>query len=186
MKASRANGLRSLVALALLSGAGRSCAQSPQGAPPAPATSPAIDTSAGNNAVVTAVRIVTEDGKVLSEAPAGLAIQTGKPLDRAQVADSLRTLYRTGNYANLRVVAAPAEGGMRVDFVVREQMFFNQVLIRGLIAPPTEASAVAAMQLSLGQPYRRDAVDEGLARLRDALHDEGLYAAEISAETVLH
>ena len=178
--------MRSIVVLALLFGAGRSCAQSPQGAPPAPGTPPASDTGADNNAVVTVVRIVTEDGKVLSEAPAGLAIQTGKPLDRAQVADSLRALYRTGNYADLRATAAPTEGGVRIDFVVREQLFFNQVLIQGLIAPPTEASAVAAMQLSLGQPYRADAVEEGIARLRDTLHDEGLYAAEISVKTLPH
>jgi outer membrane protein insertion porin family len=178
--------LRSILVLALLFGVGRSCAQSPQGAPPAPVSTPSSDTGADNHAVVTAVRIVTEDGKVLSEAPAGLSIQPGKPLDRAQVADSLRALYRTGDYADLRAVTAPTEGGVRIDFVVREQLYFNQVLIQGLIAPPTDASAVAAMQLSLGQPYRQDAVDEGVARLRDTLHDEGLYAADVSVKTVPH
>ena len=176
----------SIVVLTLLFGAGRSYAQSSQAVPPAPATPSTLGPGTGSNAVVTSVRIVTEDGKVLSEAPTGLSIQTGKPLDGAQVADSLRALYRTGNYADLRAIATPAEGGVRIDFVVREQLFFNQVLIQGLIAPPTEASAVAAVQLSLGQPYRRDAVDEGIARLRDTLHDEGLYAAEISVETVPH
>jgi outer membrane protein insertion porin family len=185
MKASRANGLRSIAVLALLSGAARSYAQSPQAAQPVPAAQPAADTAA-NAAIVTAVRIVTEDGRVLSEAPAGIPIQPGKPLDRAQVADSLRALYRSGNYADLRAVATTVKGGVGIDFVVREQLFFNQVLIQGLIAPPTEASAVAAMQLSLGQPYRRDAVDEGVARLRDTLHDEGLYAAELSVETLPH
>ncbi len=178
--------MRSIVVLALLFGAGRSCAQSPQAVPPAPAAPSTPGTGTGGNAVVTAVRIVTEDGKVLSEAPTGLSIQTGKPLDGAQVADSLRTLYRTGNYTDLRAIATPVEGGVRIDFVVREQLFFNQVLILGLVAPPTEASAVAAMQLSLGQPYRQDAVDDGIARLRDTLHDEGLYTAEISVETVPH
>src|SRR5215470_19028841 len=42
------------------------------------------------------------------------------------------------------------------------------------------------MQLSLGQPYRRDLVDEGIARLRDTLHDEGLYTAQVSIENVPH
>jgi outer membrane protein insertion porin family len=185
MKASSANGLRGIAVLALLFGAASSYAQSPQAAQPMPAAQPASDTAA-NAAVVTAVRLVTEDGKVLFEAPAGLSIQTGKPLDRGQVADSLRALYRSGNYADLRAVATAVEGGVRIDFVVREQLFFNQVLIQGLVAPPSEASAVAAMQLSLGQPFRRDAVDEGVARLRDTLHDEGLYAAEVSVETVPH
>jgi outer membrane protein insertion porin family len=178
--------LRRIAVLALLFGAVRACAQSPQAAQSAPAAQPASNSAPENNPIVTTVRIVTEDGKVLSTAPAGVSVQMGKPLDRAQVADSLRSLYRTGDYADLRAVEAQAEGGIRVDFVVREQLFFNRVLIQGLIAPPSDASAIAAMQLSLGQPYRADAVEEGVARLRDTLHDEGLYGAEVSVKTVPH
>jgi outer membrane protein assembly factor BamA len=132
------------------------------------------------------MRIVTEDGRVLSELPASLSVEIGKPLDREQVSESLRALYRTGDYADLRAVATPVEGGVRLDFIVRENLFFNQVLIRGLTAPPTDASAAAAMQLSLGQVYRRAAADEALERLRETLREEGLYTAEVSAETVPH
>jgi len=138
------------------------------------------------SATVVAVRIVTEDGRVLSEAPAGLSVAIGKPLDRDQVAESIRALYRTGDYADVRAVSTPVDGGMRVDFVVREQLFFNQVIIRGLVTPPTEASAIAAVQLPLGQAYRADAVNEGLERLRELLKEEGLYAAQVSADTVPH
>jgi outer membrane protein assembly factor BamA len=129
---------------------------------------------------------VTDDGRVLVESPTGIAVQTGKPLARGQVAESIRALYRTGDYADLRAVATEESGGVVVDFVVREQLFFNQVIIRGLVSPPTEASAVAAMQLTLGQPYQRGVVEEGLERLREALHDEGLYTATVSADTVPH
>ena len=175
-----------MLVLALLFGVAHARAQSPQAAPPIPAAKSASDVSSENTTTVMAVRIVTEDGRVLSDAPTGVSIHVGKPLDRVQVADSLRQLYRTGSYTDVRAIATPVEGGVRVDFVVREQLFFNQVLIQGLVAPPTEASAVAAMQLSLGQPYRKDAVDDGIARLRDTLHDEGLYSAAISVETAQH
>jgi outer membrane protein insertion porin family len=197
MKSSRANELRSIVALALLFGGAHARAQSP---PPAVApalpqvTGPAAQNSAGIGANigtnvganVAALRIVTQDGKVLSDAPADLTVQTGKPLDPNQVAESIRKLYRTGDYADLKAIVTPVEDGVRVDFVVREQLFFNQVLIQGLVSPPSDASAAAAMQLTLGQPYRQDAVDEGLARLIDALHDDGLYASEVKAEAAVH
>jgi outer membrane protein assembly factor BamA len=75
---------------------------------------------------------------------------------------------------------------VRLDFVVRENLFFNQVRLEGLVAPPSEASAAAAMQLNLGQTYRKAIVDEALERLRETLRDEGLYRAEVSAETVPH
>jgi len=138
------------------------------------------------NALVMAVRTVTEDGRVLSEPPAGVSVAVGKPLDRDQVAESIRALYRTGAYADVRAISTPVDGGVRVDFVVREQLFFNQVIIHGLVTPPSEASAIAAVQLPLGEPYRADAVQEGLERLRELLKEEGLYAAQVSADTVPH
>ncbi len=188
MKAHCGQGLRIIVAAALLTGVAPGHAQTP--APQEPSSeqvkTAAPQDAASMSAAVMAVRIVTEDGRVLSEAPAGLSVAIGKPLDRDQVAESIRALYRTGDYADVRAVSTPVDGGVRVDFVVREQLFFNQVLIRGLVTPPTEASAIAAVQLPLGQPYRADAVNEGLERLRELLKEEGLYAAQVSADTVPH
>jgi outer membrane protein insertion porin family len=186
MKASRANELRGIVMSALLFGAVPLCAETPGARQPTQAAPPVSHSAAETNPIVLSVRIVTDDGKVLSTAPTGVSIKTDKPLESAQVADSLRSLYRTGDYADIRAVQVPVEGGIRVDFVVRQQLFFNRVLIQGLIAPPSDASAIAAMQLSLGQPYRADAVQEGVARLRDMLHDEGLYVADVSVKTVPH
>jgi outer membrane protein insertion porin family len=135
---------------------------------------------------VVAVRIVREDGTVLAQSPSGIAVEPGKPLDRGKVAESLRTLYRTGDYADLKAVVTPVTDGVRLDFVARENLFFNQVRLEGLVAPPTEASAAAAMQIGLGQTYRKQTVDEALERLRETLREEGLYQAAISAETVPH
>src|SRR5258707_1227176 len=188
MKAHCGQGLRIIVAAALLTGVAPGHAQTPppQEPPSEQVKIAAPQDTASMSAAVMAVRIVTEDGRVLSEAPAGLSVAIGKPLDRDQVAESIRALYRTGDYADVRAVSTPVDGGMRVDFVVREQLFFNQVIIRGLVTPPTEASAIAAVQLPLGQAYRADAVNEGLERLRELLKEEGLYAAQVSADTVPH
>jgi len=138
------------------------------------------------NAQVAAVRIVSEDGDVLAESPANVAVQVGKPLDPDEVAASLRALYRSGDYANVRATTTKQYPGVRVDFVVRVQLFFNQVLIQGLLPPPSETAAAAALQLPLGQPYRDSAVNEGIERLRDLLREEGLYQAEVTWETVRH
>src|SRR3989449_5974693 len=94
MKLGWANGLRGIAALALLTGAALTRAQEPP-----------ESVAANAAAKVVAVRIVKEDGTVLSEAPAGIAVETGKGLDRGKVAESMRALYRTGNYSDLRAVA---------------------------------------------------------------------------------
>src|SRR6266446_3497608 len=178
MKLSRANGWRGIVALALLTGAAPTHAQTP------------LDGSAADVAKVepkvVAIRIVKEDGQVLSDSPSGIAAEAGKPLDQRKIAESLRALYRTGEYADLKAVVAPERGGVRLDFVAKENLFFNQVRIEGLTAPPSEASAAAAMQIALGQTYRQATLNESLERLPETLHDEGLYQAEVSAETLPH
>src|SRR5229473_2035305 len=178
MKSGWANGWRGIFALALLAGAAPTRAQAPQGT--------SVAGVADEQPKIVAIRIVKENGQVLSASPSGIAVETGNALDRRKIADSLRALYRTGDYADLQAVVTPVADGVRLDFVVRENLFFNQVRIEGLVAPPSEASAAAAMQLVLGQTYRRAAVDEGLERLRETLRDEGLYQAEISAEPAPH
>src|SRR2546429_8461698 len=178
MKSGVANGLRGIFALALLTGGAPTRAQAPPGTP--------VTGVEKEEPKIAAIRIVKEDGQVLSDAPSGIAVEIGKALDRGKIADSLRTLYRTGDYADLKAVVTPVADGVRLDFVVQENLFFKQVRIEGLTAPPSEASAAAAMQLTLGQTYRQVAVNEALERLRETLREEGLYQAEVSAETVPH
>ena len=177
MKSSWGRRWGGMVVFALLFGAAKSQAQAQ------------AEALAGGNvadAPVLAVRVVTEDGRMLSESSAGLAVEIGKPLDREQVARSLRALYGLGDYADLKAVVTPVGSGVRLDFVVRESLFFNKIRIAGLTPPPTDSSAAAAMQLTLGRPFRQEDVDEGLAHLRDVLKDEGLYTAEVSAENEPH
>src|SRR5712671_6728751 len=178
MKLGWANGWRGIVALALLTGAAPTRGQTPQ--------ETSVTGIAKEEPKIVTVRIVKEDGQVLSESPSGIAVEIGTALDRGKIAESLRTLYRTGDYADLRAVVTPMADGVRLEFVVRENLFFDQVRIEGLTAPPSDASAAAAMQLTLGQTYRQVAVNEALERLRETLREEGLYQAEVSAETVPH
>ena len=176
MKLRWGRGFRGIAIFALLLGAARSGAQvqAEEKSPGGPADP------------VVAVRIVSEDGRVLSESPKGIAVEIGKPLERDQIARSIRAFYGMGDYADIRAVTTPVGSGVRLDFVVRENLFFNRVLIEGLTAPPTDASAAAAVQLALGRPFRQEDVNEGLERLREVLKEEGLYKAEVSAENQPH
>src|SRR5882762_7236223 len=76
MKLGWVNGLRGIAALALLTGAATMHGQTP---PDATTTNTAAEP------IVVAVRIVREDGTVLSEAPAGITVEAGKALDRGKV-----------------------------------------------------------------------------------------------------
>ena len=76
-----------------------------------------------------------------------------RPASRSNAIKSPTAFARSTKPAHIPTSPPPgsaAEGGVRIDFVVREQLFFNQVIIRGVVAPPSDASAAAAMSLSLG------------------------------------
>ena len=110
--------MRGIVALALLTEALSAHSQTP--APPA-----STSEQAAVGPAVLAIRIVRDDGKLLAESPSGISVELGKPFDRGKVAESLRALYRTGDYANVKAVVTPVTDGLRLDFVVRENLFFN-------------------------------------------------------------
>lgn len=136
--------------------------------------------------VIREIRVVKDGDGVLTSTLPEIAAKVGAPLDRDEVASSIRTLYQTGDFADIRAVTVNAADGIRLDFVVRENLFINQVIILGLKPPPTEASAAGAMQLSLGQTYRANDVEDAVTRLKDTLREEGLYEAKVTAEQQAH
>src|SRR5947207_14478116 len=121
------------------------------------------------------VRVVTVSGEVLKVSNNVIAVEAGKPLDRQKVAATLKSLFRTGAYSEIRAVSEPVPGGVQIDFVVQENLFFNQVIVLGLKAPPTEASAAAAMQITLGDAFRKEVLQEAVERLKAGVQEEGLY-----------
>ena len=174
MKLSCGNGLRGLALLAVLLGCGVAHGQD--------ATAKSPTENINEAAKVVEVRLVREDGQALPKMPPGAPVEVGKPLLRSDVAEAVRVLYKTGDYADIRAVSTPADGGVRLDFVVKENLYINQVLIFGLKEPPSESSAVAAMQLSLGQTYHPADIQDALERLRGVLKEEGLYQAKVTVE----
>jgi outer membrane protein insertion porin family len=169
------NRLRGVVLIAFL------CAASVPGQEPT-GTKPPLNA----NPIVREIRVVKVNGAVLQPEARGVSVKVGEPLNPDDVAASIRALYKTGDYANISAVETSQADGIRLDFVVQENLFINRVTILGLKAPPTEASAQGAMQLSLGQAYREGDVQEALGHLTDTLHDEGLYEAKVTAEKQAH
>ncbi len=128
---------------------------------------------------VAAVRVVSESGEVLAENPADLAQQAGQSYRSDAVRESLRQLYRSGRYADVRAEASTAENGVRLDFIVLPGAYINSVHVTGLKEPPAEGQALAALQLGLGEIYRERALRDALERLQQTLRDEGFYQAAV-------
>ncbi len=107
---------------------------------------------------VVAVRVVTESGTVLDQNPPRLAIQPGQPFSMESESASLRELFRSGRYADLRAELSDAPGGVRVDYVVSQNVYINRVQIEGLREPPGEALALSSLRLNVGETFRESEI----------------------------
>jgi outer membrane protein assembly complex protein YaeT len=135
---------------------------------------------------VVEVRVVDEAGNPAREQTPALALKVGDEFHFSTERASLRTLYGTGDYANIRVTAVQQGAGLRVDFIVTRDFYNNVVRIYGLKEPPTEPAAQAALRLTLGEPFREGSLKEGIARLEIALADEGLFQAKVTYDLEPH
>ncbi len=135
---------------------------------------------------VAEIHIVDEAGKPISGELPALPLKPGELFDFAAERASLRELYLTGDYSDIRVTAAAEADGLRVEFIVRRNYFNNVVRIEGLKEPPTEPAALAALRLSLGEPFRESALREAIVRLQDALRAEGLYLSKVNWDLLPH
>jgi outer membrane protein assembly complex protein YaeT len=125
------------------------------------------------------IRVLDESGAAVAGAAPAPPLEIGKPFDFAAERESLRALYRTGNYSDIRVSVTPETDGLHVDFIVRRNFYNNVIRVEGLKEPPSEPAALAALRLGLGEPFRESFLHEAIGRLQDALHDDGLFQAKV-------
>lgn len=135
---------------------------------------------------VAGIQVVDESGKSVSENPPSLPLQVDKPFDFAEERESLRKLYLTGDYSDIRVTAAPVADGVRVEFIVQRNYYNNVVRVDGLKEPPTEPAAIAALRLGLGEPFRESVLRGAIDRLQETLRADGLYLSKVTWDLAPH
>jgi outer membrane protein insertion porin family len=131
---------------------------------------------------VAEVRVVSESDEILLKDLPELPLISGHPYDSEAVRASLRKLYATGNYSDLRAEVANVSGGIRVDFVAKQNYFIGVVRVIGLIDPPSDSAAYSALRLAVGTEFRESELSDAVTRLSEALALEGFYQASVSAE----
>jgi outer membrane protein insertion porin family len=132
------------------------------------------------------VRVVDGSGKPVTEKIPTLPLHPGEPFDFVAERESLRALYRMGDFASIQVAARTEKGGLRVDFVVQRNLYNNVIRIEGIKEPPSDPAALAALRLNLGGSFRESSLLDGVTRLQSTLRDDGLYEAKISWTTIPH
>ena len=108
--------------------------------------------------------------------------QIGEPLDPAKVSESLKRLYATGRFSELRAEGALEGNGVSLTFVARAQYFIGIVTAEGNPGPLEARALVTASRLHLGQPLSDEELNAAHKRLSDLLVANGYYQSRITHE----
>ena len=160
---------------------------SPTQPPPAPVTTLSIGSSIaglqGLPVVSVEFRGVRLDPPVMRTLKQIVAPIEGAALDRRKVSQSLRDLYATGRFADLQVEAQKNQKNeVSLVFVATENLFIGEVTVDGAPKRPTPSQLIDASKLDLGQVYAPDLIDPAIARMQQALVDNGYYNAKITLQ----
>jgi outer membrane protein insertion porin family len=131
---------------------------------------------------VVEVRVVNDAGEVVSKDLPELPTLPGHPYDSEAVRTSLRNLYATGDYADMRAEVTIVSGGLRVDFVLQRNFFIGVVRVDGLVDPPSDSVAYSSLRLPVGTQFRESELGDAQIRLDEALAQEGFYKAQMTVD----
>jgi outer membrane protein assembly complex protein YaeT len=105
--------------------------------------------------------------------------KVGEPLDQSRVSESLKKLYATGRFTDLRAEAQPREGGVELVFVGRAQYFVGIVQVEGTPGALEPRTLVTASRLRLGQPLSEQELAVARQHLVDLLVANAYYQARV-------
>jgi outer membrane protein insertion porin family len=117
-----------------------------------------------------------------------LPIQPGDRLERGKLRESLRTLYRSGRFADLETDAKLLpSGGVAVEFRTTPRYFSGSVTVSGFPkGGPGEIQVVSTGRLELGSEFNEAKLKGSEERILRLLHDSGYWRAEVRSELQRH
>ncbi len=120
------------------------------------------------------------DGRLSVKDFAGEIIQrVGEPLDRAKVTESIKRLYATGRFVELRADVEPRDNGVELVFVGRVVYFVGVVRVEGTPKILDPKALIDASRLRLGQALSPEDLVEARKHLAEVLAENAYYQAQI-------
>jgi outer membrane protein insertion porin family len=130
------------------------------------------------------IRLQSDAAVNLKSFAAQIVQKVGEALDPAKVDESLKNLYATGRFEDLRADAEPAEGGVELIFVGRSQYFVGTVGVEGTPDGLEPQGLATASHLRLGQPLTSSLLAEAEHHLSAVLSENGYYRAKVTHREV--
>jgi outer membrane protein assembly complex protein YaeT len=125
------------------------------------------------------VRLSCDARLALSDFPGVATQEAGQPLDPSRIATSLKKLYATGRFIELRAEAEAGQSGVHLIFVGRAQYFVGVVQVEGTPGALDPRVLLTSTRLPLGQPVSDDILSAAQKHISEILASNGYYRATV-------
>jgi outer membrane protein assembly complex protein YaeT len=142
----------------------------------------AVDTAAADNRPITRVNFRADAAFNTEDVAQEVTLQPGETVTIRELQSSIKNLYGTGNFRDVRVDAAPAEGGVVLTFSLFLNYRIDQIEVEGLGRADTNR-AQRELTVRAGEILSLDAVEDSAAAIEEMLHQQGFLQATVDAET---
>ncbi len=117
----------------------------------------------------------------LQNFPGAVTQEIGEPLEPAKISESLKRLYATGRFSELRVEGVPEPGGISLTFIARAQYFVGTITTEGNPGPIEARAFATASRLRLGHPLTDEDLAAAHRRLTNLMLANGYYQSQITS-----
>ena len=122
----------------------------------------------------------------LKPLPGHLPQTVGAPLDRENVAQSLRMLFATGLFATVEATAIRQNDGLKLVFKGTPRDFIGTVSVDGAKGATLNAQLEAASRLTAGTRFTQGRLEAATVRMRQTLADNGFNEPVITYRLTRH
>lgn len=157
-------------------------------AAPAPATPPtpavtAVNPAAAVDAPITQINFVADAPFDTTAVTSDVTLEPGQRLSIRELQSSIKNLYATGNFRDVRVDATPTEGGTILTFSLFLHYRVGSIEVEGLDGG-ARTRARRDLTVRTGEVLSLNAVDDSATAVQEELRRDGYLEATVDPETV--
>ncbi|HST12028.1 MAG TPA: POTRA domain-containing protein, partial [Terriglobales bacterium] len=112
--------------------------------------------------------------------------KVGHPLDRDLLRDSLKILFDTGLFADIRAEAEKTDDQVVLTFSTVGNYFVGSVTVEGDPGRPSANQLVSASKLQLGEIFAPEKLDRANKNIQQVMSDNGFYRSAVTHDEHAH
>ncbi|MEA2164326.1 MAG: translocation and assembly module TamB [Thermoanaerobaculia bacterium] len=149
---------------------------------PPPITMTTTTVTAPSGAIVTSVGFRSDSATDTAAFNQYVSVKAGEPLSTRNVQNSIKSLFATGNFRDIRVDSEPSGNGVAVVFALYTNFRVTSIEFDGLGGSDRDR-ALRTLTFHLGDVLSLNAVDHGAVAIQELLKRSGFLDSTVDPET---